>query len=292
MDWDDLKVFLAIARSGSVRGAANRIGVSHSTVLRRLDALEDALGVALFLRLTTGYTLTEEATGLLTEVEEIERGVLAFERGAIGGDRESEGRVRVTMPEPFMTHFLAHQIAAHRSSLVGLEVDCVFTYDILDLSRRDADVAIRFSNEPDGALIGRPLPHFAESHYALPSYLEAHSLKGDDASAVWLGWRQTNEWVQESPYPDLVTRWRVPNLTVQHRLCRDGVAMAQLPCFIGDRDQQLVRVPGAKTINGTDAWVVYHPDLKGTTRIQKFSEFVVSRAAANADLIEGRLPRV
>ena len=291
MNWDDVRVFLAIARSGSVRGAASAMNVSHSTVLRRLDSFEESLGVALFHRVPTGYDLTTDGWALLPRAEALEQDAIAFEREAMGHDRERGGKITLTMPEPVAIHYLAEHLVEFRAAHSGIELEIIFTYDVLDLARRAADVAIRFSNAPDEALIGRRLPRFEDAYYATPSYLEAHPPDDPESGARWLGWRDDMRWVVNSPYPNLPVEWRIPNVSVQAAMCKAGFGLAQLPCFIGDRSDELVRLPGTSIAPGFSVWVLYHPDLKATARIQILTDFLVRVFNADADLFEGRSPQ-
>jgi len=291
MNWDDVRVFLAIARSGSVRGAASVMNVSHSTILRRLDGFEESLGVALFHRLPSGYDLTLDGKALLPKAETIEQDALAFQREAVGHDRARGGKITLTMPEPVAIHYLAQRLVEFREAHPGIELEIIFTYDVLDLARRAADVAIRFSSAPDPALIGRRLPRFEDAYYATPQYLATYPPDDPNSGARWLGWRDDMQWVANSPYPNLPVEWRIPNVSVQAALCKAGFGLAQLPCFIGDRSDDLVRLPNTGLATGFSVWVLYHPDLKATARIQILSNFLVRVITADAELFEGRMPR-
>lgn len=291
MNWDDVRVFLAIARSGSVRGAGAAMDVSHSTVLRRLDGLEEALGVALFHRLPSGYELTSDGIALFPKAETIELNTIAFQREATGHDRGPRGKITLTMPEPVAIHYLAPRLVEFREEHPGIELEIIFTYDVLDLARRAADVAIRFSSAPDESLIGRQLPRFEDAYYATPKYLADHPPDDQSSGARWLGWRDNMQWVASSPYPHLPVEWRIPNVSVQLAMCQAGFGLAQLPCFIGDRCNDLVRLPGTGLATGFSVWVLYHPDLKATARIQILTKFLVRVITEDADLFEGRLPR-
>lgn len=291
MNWDDLKVYLAILRSGSVRSAANAMGVSHSTVLRRLDSLEESIGVSLFHRLPSGYELTEDGELLRERAEDIEMSAIAFQRGATGVGQERVGTITVTMPEPFATHYFSDHMGEFQKRHPGIDLDVVFTYDVLDLSRRAADVAVRFMMSPDDRLVGRRLPHFAEGFYATPDYLKRFDLDDPEGGASWIGWRQDQSWIDAGPFPQLPMRWKMPSISVQTAACRKGFGLAQLPCFIGDRDQELIRIPGTDITQGYDGWVLYHEDLRGTARIKSFTDFLVEILSDDQELLEGRLPR-
>ncbi len=291
MNWDDLKVFLAIARSGSVRGAGSALNCSHSTVLRRLDALEEAIGVSLFHRLPTGYELTEDGTALRPRAEEIEQTTFAFQREAIGVDQGRSGKIVVTMPEPLATYYLAPHLVRFHAEHPGIELEFIFTYDLLDLARRAADIAIQFANTPQETLIGRRLPRFEEAYYATESYLAQHDPADPDGGARWIGWHDAMDWVVASPYPDLPVTWRLGNVSVQLAACRAGMGLAQLPCFVGDRCSDVVRLPGTDTASGFDAWILYHEDLRATERIRLLTDFLIRVMKDDADLLEGRRPR-
>ncbi len=288
VQWDDLKIYLAILRSGSVRAAAGALGISHSTVLRRLDSLEEAIGVTLFHRLPTGYELTADGESLRQRAEDIELSAIAFQRGATGVDQDRVGKLTVTMPEPFAIHYFVEHFGAFHAAHPEIELEIVFAYDVLDLSRRAADVAVRFMSEPDGQLIGRRLPNFAEAYYASKEYLNNYDLDDPDSGACWIGWRDTADWVEETPFPQLPVRWNMPSVCVQLASCKSGFGLTQLPCFIGDRAPDLVRVPGSQPMSGRDGWVLYHEDLKGTPRVTSFTNFLVNIVESDRALIEGR----
>lgn len=144
MNWDDLRFVLALPRAGSLARAAKLLGVDHTTVGRRIEASERAFGVRLFTRTSSGYVPTAEAEDLLTKIREVEEAVLSLERRAVAQHESIEGTVRVTSPETFGVRYLAPRLAAFGREHPGLTIELVTGGAILDLSRREADIAVRF----------------------------------------------------------------------------------------------------------------------------------------------------
>src|SRR5690242_20666635 len=142
-DWDGLRYVLAIARAAGLGGAAAALGVSHSTVFRRLKLLEERLGVALFERLPSGYAATDAGEQLLRAAERIEAETLALDRAITGQDRRLSGRLRVTASETLAYRVLTAEIARFRAVHAGIEVELAIDNRALDLARREADVALR-----------------------------------------------------------------------------------------------------------------------------------------------------
>src|SRR5689334_4799791 len=143
MNWDDLRFVLALSRAGSLARAAKELRVDHTTVGRRIEAVEADLGVRLFTRTTTGYVLTAEASALLPEIQRVEEAVLALERGAHAQHDSLEGSVRITSGETFGACYLAPRLVSFGRRHPGLTIELVTGGVVLDLARREADIAVR-----------------------------------------------------------------------------------------------------------------------------------------------------
>ena len=160
MDWNDLKVLLALSRQGSARAAAKYLGVSNSTVTRRLDELEESLHTRLFDRTPDGYRLTGAGEELLPMAEHVEELVSGAERKVTGEDQHLEGTIRVTMPNVGGMGFMMERIGEFASTYPGIELEFLPSFEMLDLSRREADIAIRgfpVGVRPPEQLVGRYL---------------------------------------------------------------------------------------------------------------------------------------
>lgn len=294
MDWDDLKVLLALTRGGSVRSAAGLLKVSHSTVSRRVDQMEADLGVRLFERRPTGYVLTTAGEDLVGPAERAEEEITAAERRLAGQDAKLSGEVRVTLPTPVATNVLMPALVRFKEQYPGIDLEIVGSFAVLDLSRRDADVAMRFTNKPPEYLVGRRIPDFAYSYYASRDYLAAHDLAANPPTAQWIGWNEGvafPPWVRSSPYPNIPATWGLNDISLQYAAARAGLGMAFLPCLSADADPVLARVPGADLKVPRQGWVLTHPDLRRSARVRTVMAFLVDVINANAELITGQRPQ-
>jgi DNA-binding transcriptional LysR family regulator len=297
MDWSDLRIFLALARRRSVRSAGQLLAISHSTIARRIDIFEGRLGVRLFDRQTTGYALTAAGEELLKTAERVEDDINGAERRLVGQDAKLRGEIKVTMPDALATHLLMPDLASFATSYPEIELEVIFSYDALDLAQREADVAIRFvppGRSPAENLLGRRLLSIAQTVYATPEYLARHDLQAEPPTACWIGWADHApfpQWVRESPFPNIPARGRLYNVAIQLEATKQGMGLGMLPCFLGDCEPSLVRVPGAEPLRLFELWVLSHEDLRASARMRVFRDFVAEAIVGKKDLLEGRRPR-
>lgn len=291
MDWNDLRLFLALIRAGSVRAASGALGISHSTVARRVDALERRLGVRLFERSTAGYAVTAAGEHLLKAAERIESELHGVERRLIGQDQRLGGDIRVTMVDALATHLLMPHLTRFTETYPGITLEVVMSYDTLDMSRREADVALRFTQAPPEHLVGRRLVTMHMAHYAAADYLSRHP--PEDGGACWIGYARHGEfppWVRESAYPRVPAKGVFGSLLLQFEAARAGMGMAMLPCFLADPDPTLRRLPPGVSQPSRDLWLLTHTDMRTTARLRVFCEFMVETIRGHRELIEGRRP--
>ncbi len=288
--WNDLKVFLALYRARSIRQAAHALQVSHSTILRRIEALESDLDARLFDRTPDGFVLTSVGEHVLEHAKRVETEMLTMSRQVFGQNSALAGVVRITMPPPLTQHLLMPHLAEFQALYPLIELQIVSSYGYSNLSRRDADVAIRFSASPDDHLVGRRLPDFAYAVYATPDYIAAHAFEGADATARWLGWQGDGrhpEWRRNTPFPNCEAHLQVGDVLAQQAAARAGLGMAILPCWLADRDPYLQRVPPATVVQTRPGWVLTHPDLRTTERVRTTVRFIVDALQTHQDLISG-----
>ena len=174
MNWDDLKIFLAVAEAPSMRVAAKSLKISHSTVSRRIETLEENLGVRLFTRMSDGYQLTESGRELLPVALNMDESLHTFGRHIAGRDDELKGQVCVTMPDAAANSLLMPHLADFMAEYPEIQVKVNDSFELFDLSRREADVAIRFTNSPPEHLIGRKIGKLHQAAYATKTYLATH----------------------------------------------------------------------------------------------------------------------
>ena len=292
MNWDDLRFVLALAKAGSLVRAAKDLKVDHTTVARRIESVEADLGVRLFTRTTTGYVPTSEAEGLLPDIKQVEDAVLALERGAHAHDDAIAGTVRVTSPETFGARYLAPRLASFVRDHPGLTVELVTGGEILDLARRDADVAVRFFRSQHESLVVRRAAELGHALYATEEYLARRPLKKASAlrdhsiltttpgpnvvEAVWF------ERITQGARPAFVTNMTIALLEA----ARAGAGIAVLPCYLGDPDPTLKRLPMPDEPR-EPIWITVHRDLKHTRRVRVVLDFLSACLKKDSRLLLG-----
>lgn len=295
-DWDDLRFFLAIARKGSIRAAADELSVNHSTVSRRISAFEKKLGVRLFDRLPSGYALTPVGEEMIASAERVEDEVLRLNRQITGRDTQLSGVLRVTMPGPLATHLLMPDLAAFSKTYPGIKLELAISYEEFNLKKREADIAIRVTESPPDYLIGRRVAHAYKAVYASHEYLRRHDVDKQPESVSWMGWEDTEafpEWAKGTRFANAPVFHQSDDPYVQLEAVRQGMGIAILPCMMGDQEPDLQRLDLVVTNDTScgDIWMLTHKDLRGTARVRKFFDFMNEAFERHRDLLEGRCPQ-
>ena len=279
MDWDDLKVLLELSRKGSARAAAQSLGVSNSTVTRRLDEMERQLGTQLFDRTPDGYRMTAAAEDFLPTAEHVEELVLAAERKITGGDQEFEGPIRLTLPPVSGLGFLMKAMTEFANQYSGIDLELMPSNEALDLSRREADIAIRVMPQgvqPPEYLIGRYLCPLTASSYVHRDLLNPDNPE-DISHLTWIGKNPGNQaepWLASTDYPDLPVRHAIDHITMLSDALRCKMGVAYAPCFSVYHSPEIVRVPGATIVHHSDMWVLTHKDLRLSARMRALREII------------------
>lgn len=280
-NWDDLRVFLAVARAGSLSGAARSLGVNHSTVFRRIAGFEEVLGVRLFERLPTGYALTPAGEETLRIVERVEEDVATLDRTVTGQDLRLSGTVRITATDMLAFWLLPDHLRRFRDSYPGIEVEIVVSNAALDLSRRETDIALRIGNTPPETLVGRRVGRLDFAVYGAPDYLAAHP-GADLAQHDWIGLDSAHAPLTrrfEQFLPGVRPAVRSNSVACTVRLTKAGLGLAVLPCAIADQKPDLTRVADLPGTFSLDLWLLTHEDLRHTARIRAVLEFLTPALA-------------
>jgi DNA-binding transcriptional LysR family regulator len=285
-DWNDLKHFLAVARHGSTLAAARALGVSQSTVQRRLSELERRLGRQLASRHATGYRLTELGEQLRPHAERVEESIAALERHLATSRADLAGTIKVTCPEPLVYRIARSQLLdLFGARYPGLHVEFVMSDRYLDLAKGEADVAIRAGEMADEALVGRKISDSPWAVYASRSYVERHgkpesigdldrhSVIGFDGA---LSEHRAARWLNEvAPNARIMARNNsIPGLVYA---VKSGLGLAPLPIALVDGEAQIVRVLGPIPELATSWYLLTHPDLRRTPRVRAFFDFIIER---------------
>lgn len=293
MDWDDLRIFLAVARRGSVRAAADALDVNHSTVSRRIRAFEKKLGVRLFERLPTGYVTTPSGEDMLQAALRLERDILALERQVLGRDTQLTGDLRVTMPDVLATKLLMPDLTSFAQTYPGIDLEVIVSDENFNLTKREADVAIRLTNDPPEHLVGRRLFTHSIAVYATVNYLAQHEPGHVPSSLEWIGWGDVGrdpKWIQATPFPSVPVRHRLNNVLLQLEAVKSGLGISILPCFVGDQEPSLRRLPPGIPKPSRAIWLLTHADLRTTARVRSFIDFMARAIKAHQQLLEGKCP--
>jgi len=279
-NWDDLKFVLAVANAGNVTKAAKELGVTHSTVSRRLSALEERMATRLFERLPEGFVPTIAGEEAVAAAKRMEAEILALDTRITAQDTELEGPLRVTAPQLLFQVQLAEIMQQFTERHPRIELEMVAANEKLSLHRREADIAVRVTDNPGETLFGRLATGQRRCYYMSRSFARRHretiEASHDSArlSCVTFKW-----WGRGVPqeirarYPSAYISLVADDMIALLAAVKAGMGVGRLPCFLGDPDPDLVRVPGMEPSRYLDIWVLTHPDLKNVARIRTFLRF-------------------
>ena len=293
MNWDDLRFILALSKAGSLASAAKTLGVDHTTVGRRVESAEADLGVKLFLRTPKGYVPTPDAERLLSPMKAVEAAVLTVERGAQANRDLLEGTLRVTSPETFGISYLAPRLAAFGHQHPGLTIELLPGGEVLDLGRREAEIAVRFFRSRHENLVVRRVAEVSYGLYASAEYLTRRPVKSSSDLS-------NHPILTSTPGPNVVeTAWlKRLNSGARPRFistislalaaaARASAGIAVLPRYLGDIDPTLRRVPMPDPPT-EGVWLTVHRDLRNAPRVRALLDFLVSALKVDQMLLHGR----
>jgi DNA-binding transcriptional LysR family regulator len=282
MEWSDVRIFLAIARTGSLGAAARALNLSHPTVGRRLRALEQATGQTLFQRTADGFVPTEEGAAVITLAEQMEEGALAMERRLAGREQNLQGSLRISSADWFGAYVLPPIIADYADAYPLVDVEILTGTRLFSLAQREADIAFRIVpfDTPDvvqrrlirlayGAYIGIDSPEPAFGDGAAFRLITHDTSTGQFPDITWL----------EQSFPNARTVLRSNNRNVQGRMVRQGIGIAVLPQIVGDQLAGLRRLNLPEEPPRRDIWMGYHRDIRRLHRLRAFIDTVNSHIA-------------
>jgi DNA-binding transcriptional LysR family regulator len=276
INWDNLRYVLMVANKGSVAAAARELEVNRSTVLRRISNFQENLNCRIFDRGKAGYVLTPEAEKMINAAREVENTLFNMQRQIAGHELKLEGELRVTTTDSFMMSVLSTHLASFRQKHPHIVVDLLVSNSILDLNRRDADVAIRPTAQPEGSLVGRRLCDVEFGIYANTEILSDINLQKVFAER-WIGFTDSllatpmGSW-SESTIDTQNICMRCDSFVSVRVAAEAGIGIALLPCFLGDHSPLLERLLAPVDELTIGLWILTHPDLVRSARINAFVE--------------------
>jgi DNA-binding transcriptional LysR family regulator len=292
----DLDLFLALAASGHLARAAQATGVHHATAFRRLGDLEARVGALLFERLASGYVLTPAGRALLGPARRVNAGLQEFDARVLNYDRALAGAVRVTTSDGLAAEYLPRHLAGFRARFPEVEIDFVTDNRVLDLTAREADVAVRPARRLTGGMVGRSVGRMAYTLYAAPEYLRRHGAVDAGAPDLSghtivgyhdsLAYFTTAKWLARHGRKARVAA-RCNNLWTMLALARAGAGLAALPCVMGDADAGVRRALPPPEAMATQLWLLTHPSIRKVARVRALLDFLFESMRADRARLAG-----
>jgi DNA-binding transcriptional LysR family regulator len=291
LEWEDLRLVLAIARGGTLVAAAAELGTSHPTVLRQAAQLERRMGVRLFDRSRRGYVITQAGEEIAGVAQRVEQEVEVLERKLVGRDTRPAGLIRLTTVDSLLCGPLTPLLAAFRRQCPQITLEVASARAMSNLSRREADVALRAGGTPPEHLVGRKLARIAVAIYqarrltrkvaidlAAQDWLMPDDSLSHLASVRWLEGKQLHKRAV----------FRADSLLTLAQAARSGMGLAILPCYLADTDPMLARVSSPIDELASDLWLLTHPELARVARIRTFMDAMYDQIVQVRPLFEGR----
>lgn len=289
-DWDDFRLVQAIAETQSLNGAADKLGLNHSTVFRRLGAIEEAIGQKLFDRLRSGYEPTAAGADMAALADRMRSDVAQFERRLAGCDPLPAGDLRLATNDTLATYLLPEISAGFRARFPQVRLDLIVADRASNLARREADVALRATASPLETLVGRRIADLRWAVYATPRTIADHP-DADDSRAPWIGYGEAMRALpvarklDERVSADRIV-YRTSSIVGQVEAAAAGLGFATLPCFVGDRHPGVRRVGEPYDI-GRSLWILTHQDLRQSARVRAFMEYFGEELSKRKKMFEG-----
>ena len=291
LSWDEFRLVKAIADSRSLGGAADLLGLNHSTVFRRLAALEKTVGAHLFERSRSGYEPTAAGDEMIALASNMADSIIEFERRVAGRDFKAVGQLRVTAPEAIGQHFMPAIMAQFQARNPGMMIELVLSDQVLNLSRREAEVAFRLTNEPTDTLVGRRICTVRWAVYGAHDLVAALGAKSADSLPFvsycdGYGPPSIRRWLETQVSPGRIAAKvnSVPNVL---GLAVHGIGAALLPCYLGDRCSALTRLGARQQDLDVGLWLLTHSDLRRSGRVRAFMDFAAAEMAKQRRAMEG-----
>jgi len=290
LQWDDVRHFIELARRGSLSAAARALKVEHSTVARRVEALEASLNLRLFDRLPRGWVLTPEGETLAAQGQRLEAEAQAFARAALGVS-SVQGTVRLSAPPVMASHFLVPQLAAWRAQWPGIDLEIIGESREANLARGEADLALRLSRPTAPGLVARPLGELGYGLYARQGYAERPPEQWE-----FLGYAENLRQLPQQLWLETFAGerrfvLRSNDLAAMLQGARAGLGVTALPHFLACGDSQLARIPGPEYPDRRGLWLVMHPDVKRSPRVRLVADTLIALFESAHDLLAGHTPR-
>ena len=291
-DWGQMPYFLAVARGGSLRAAAETLGATHGTVNRQLQALEASYGVQLFRRTRAGVELTEAGQALIPAAEEAEALFLGARRHLQGLDREPSGTVRFSVTGTMVYEIVSPILIDFFKAYPEIDVEVRVRDGFDDINRLETDVSLRVAYDVQDEVVARKLYTMPMAPFASQEYLDQvwPNVGPGGEGLSYIGWDKVErhpDWMADTQHPKAHVRHATMDHVLQIALARRGFGVISTTPYMAKIYPELVQVPGTEVQPGRSMFILLHSDLRRTTRVRRFVDFLAEGMARIRPLIEG-----
>jgi DNA-binding transcriptional LysR family regulator len=291
-DWDDLRVFLALAREGKLTAVAKRLNVSHPTVARRVKQLEATVGARLFDRLPDRFALTAAGEALLGDVQAMEEAAASIHRRSAGMNGDVLGTVRISAGEA-ITDYMARSLPRLRQNLNCIEFELVASHTLANLSRREADLMIRDKVPDLASIVTRKLGSASYAVYGAIDLTVTSAAREALRKMPWIGFDEEHAYMPGQAWLHDLLEGRRPAIRtndwqVLQQAARSGAGLAVLPCCLADPDPALRRIGAPLKEVVAEQWLLVHRDLRALPRVRAVMDAIIRLFHEDRALLEGR----
>ncbi len=284
MNWDDLKIILAIFRKGTMSGAAEQLGIQHSTVSRRIKALEKQLGTTLVRRHKTVYKLTQAGLKIKELAVKVEKDITSLDGTLFNKEDPLIGTLRVTTISSLASSALMPMFAEFSHSHPEIDFHVMVSSSTASLTNREADIAIRLSNEPPDILIGKRVVTVASTLYASKNHIKKSQKNLNWIGVTCCGFHKS--WTKDA-CGNHHYQFNSDDAMTTLAAIKQGVGISYLPCYIGDPDPEIERYTSPQEKHNLGLWVLIHPELKHNARVIAFRDYIIKAIENKRDLFLG-----
>jgi DNA-binding transcriptional LysR family regulator len=294
-NWEDLRYFLAVARTGNLSKAARALGVNHSTVFRRTVSLEKSLGVRLFERLPDGYVLTGPGEDMMATIAQIDEDITSLNLRIRGQDHELTGTIRVTTSDAIAQMLLNAYLPGFHKAYPDIHIELITSNVFFNLSKREADIALRPTRNPPEGLVGRKICIIAWAIYGAHDYIKKRGKPHTPQELVKYEMISTDDnlahiaairWLRRY-VPNDALILRSSSVVPMFTAAVSGLGLSPLPCWMGDAEPALVQIFPPLRENASELWLLTHRDLRRIARIRAFMDFMAKAITRDRGLFEG-----
>lgn len=288
LDWNDLRTVLAVARAGSLAGAARELGLRHSSVFRRIEQAEALAGARLFERSRRGWSANAQGEAVAQAAAAMEAAALAAERAITGADSRLEGTIRVATSEMLASHLLAPLWARFLAEHPGIEIEADVSNRAVDLTRREADLALRATPQPPESMVGRRVAVLRYAVFLPRPWLARRRTVPELHTLPWVGfddrlaYTAVAQWFRAA-FPAVTPRLRADSLPAMLHAAASGVGAVVLPIFAAAQEPRLVRVTPPLEGPEMGLWLLHHPDVRGNARVRALMQWLAQAVPAEVE---------